>query len=163
MIPWIDPDEILIRFPCQVKTTHNIVLYKGTLFIFDFQSHLLISRYLVLNQAGLFVYKDEELFEKAKDKPIIVIPLLEIKTLSVRNFDAEHMLQCKNANSIGGTDKVYAMEIRLKESYNVVRRSIWKYAFYDIKNYMEEPDEMRRSKVLNRQSQQGASPEREYF
>ena len=73
------------------------------------------------------------------------------------------MLKSKNAYSIGGTDTVYAMEIRLKETYDFVRRSIWKYAFYDIKNYMEEPDEMRIRKEASRQIHQGNCPEREYF
>ena len=76
-------------------------------------------------------------------KPIIVIPIMETKFITTQNFLAKNMLNCQNAYSIGGTDTVYSMEIRLQKSYDLILRSIWKYAYHDIEEYMEKPNQIK--------------------
>ena len=56
------------------KTKNHVVL-EGPISKFIIKHNSLVKRYLVLNQYGLFVYKDDLAYKSFPQKPTVVIPL----------------------------------------------------------------------------------------
>ena len=58
------------------------VVFEGPLNKFMNKNNNLLKRYLVLNQLGLFVYKDQAMFNGSPEKPLVIIPLAEIQSIN---------------------------------------------------------------------------------
>jgi len=96
------------------ENVDNCVIMEGPISKFMNKHHNLVKRYLVLNQFGLFVYKDDIAFKSFPLKPAVVIPMGEIASINQREFSAQQMLKSQNATAFRGNEVVYVMEVALK-------------------------------------------------
>ena len=52
--------------------------------------------------------------------------------LSKRSFEASEIFEEGHAKSLGGHKTVYVFEIKLKRSYQEIKRVIWNFEYRDI-------------------------------
>ena len=64
------------------------IIFESPISKFLTKNNTLVKRYLVLNQYGLFVYKDEINYKSFPHKPAVVIPIQEIESVKQREFTA---------------------------------------------------------------------------
>ena len=102
----------------------NNIIMEGILSKYMNKHHTLVKRYVVLNSLALFVYKDDVAFRSFPMKPVIVVPLCEIASVTDREFKAAHMLKSGSMAGHAGKETVHLLEISLQESYNRVQQQI---------------------------------------
>ena len=92
----------------------NITIMEGSISKFLNKHNNLVKRYLVLNQYGFFVYKDEQAFKSFPQRPAVVMPVEEIASINQREFSAQQMLKNQNSTAFRSNEVVHVMEVALK-------------------------------------------------
>ena len=112
------------------------VVYEGPISKFLNKNNTLVKRYLVLNSHGLFIYKDDIAFKSFPQKPAVVIPMDEIKSVQQREFSAHQILRNTHRPIFRDNENVFVMEIDLKRVYNKIIPTIknFNYAQSDAAN-----------------------------
>ena len=70
-----------------------MIILEGPIGKFINKNHNLVKRYLVLNQCGFFIYKDDVVVQSSYQKPLVAIPWAEISKINQREFSAQQMLK----------------------------------------------------------------------
>ena len=70
------------------RPDHRRTIFQDSIFTMLPKSRQLLSRYLVLNGHGLFVYKDVLAFNSFPEKPTIVLPLSEVDVVEESRLES---------------------------------------------------------------------------
>jgi len=85
-----------------------------------------VHRHLVLNSLAVFIYKDDVAFQTFPEKPLIVLPLLEIKRVQKGKIEKKKIAKTKLLVSSRGDKSSYVntMQIVLKRRYNSLQSKL---------------------------------------
>ena len=102
---------------------------QGVLLKYMDHNSSLITRYVVLNNYAVFIYKDELAFQSFPGKPSVVIPVADIATVEVHNFNAQEILRNSSHKQFQGKENIYVLDIAFSKSYNKIVENIKNFHF----------------------------------